>query len=408
MKQIYNIQYFTDESHFKIIAQLPWYLDLGDWVEQKKIRELKIRKGNHRHPIIFIVFNDQFYAIKQISPNVAEKEIKFYEILHKKHIPAITPIGFVRVSRPPLKMENVIGQPLIPDDEGFLITQLERDVIPDNDVVRFGFSKDNEEKVWNAVVELFVNLHTNNIYWGDGSMNNVLIRFKKIKYPNSERNKTILEAILVDTETMEIYDSISNKRRMEDWEIFFDSLQWTLEDLSKTGIKKKTNYNLLRKKLLKKYDEWFSITKERQRFENLTRLDSEAFDIEWLPDSYFDIFIKQVEEHKWYMSEQSKSIVSLENAAFDWYKTVFLPTTHALSEKEIEQILPNKSPTELYVEIMQHKYFLGLKMGKDVGVSFAVKDYCVRFGHHKNIFPVIEKFMKKFDLDKLKSMLQNG
>ena len=394
MKQNYTIQIHANEENFKTIAQFPWYLDLEEWVSLKNIRELKIRKGNHRHPILFLVFNEQYFAVKQISPNVAEKEIKFYDLLNKKEIPTLIPVGYIRVDRPLIRIENVIGQPMVADDTGFLVTKLERDVIPDNEILRYSLSKKNEEKVWNSIAELFVNLHSNNIFWGDGSLNNVLIRFKKIKYPGSERNKTILEAILVDTETMEEYDSISYKRRMEDWELFFESLEWTIEDLKRIGIKKKLNFELLKTNLLKKYDQWYSITKERQRFEKMTRLDSEAFEIEWLPDSYFNIFLKQMEEHKWYLSESAGKVISLEVAALDWYKTVFMPTAQALASSDIEKIFPKRSPTELYVEIMQHKYFMSLKSGKDVGISVAVEDYCLRFGIHNNVYPIIENFMK--------------
>lgn len=397
MKQTFSVEYFTDEKNFSLLADLPWHLDLEDWHQVQRIKELNIRKGNHRHPVKFIDHYHKYLAIKQIPAHLAEKEIRFYDQLNRLGIATLTSLGWVKVNRPPVRMTGVIGQPLIQNDTGFLVTNLQRDVIPDKDLLGYGLSKVNEQKVWNSIIQLFVDLHANNIFWGDASLNNVLIRFKKVRYPSSARNLTILEGILVDTETMEEFPAISDDRRMEDWDLFFESLEWTLEDLNHAGVKKNINIPKLKKDMLKKYDHWLKITRDRQKFEEVTHLQTPAFELEWMPEGSFQVFLKQVEEHKWYLSEKKGKPVPLNEAAVNWYQKVFLPITSQLATPEIEELFPQRTPTQLFVEIMNHKYFLSLQKGSDVGTGPAIRDYVQRFGHFNEAKPLLKKFMSKLE-----------
>lgn len=399
MKNQVSIHYqIPNPNDLEFLYNLPWYKELDQWKSLQKIKILNIRKGNHRHPVIFVENHKKYLAIKQIPANLAKKELTYYQQLNSLGISTLHPIGVVSVQSPPEIMTGLIGAPVIYDDMAFIVTQLQRDVLPDNDILKRPFQQMSEQKIFAAITQLFVKLHANHFYWGDGSINNVLIRFRKAKYPGTDQKKTILDAIVVDVETMEYVPNMSENRRMEDWEIFFESMEWTLEDLKISGIHKEFDLNLVKKEMLETYQHWFLIEQSRMTFEQVTDLHSGAFNLEWLTSNYFQLFMTQIEEHKWYMSEKKRPVVTMQQAAQNWYETVFIPSIKAMADPDVEQLFPGISPTELFADIMTHKYYLSKQHQMDIGLEKAVEDYAKRFGHHQQLFPYLQNFVSKFNL----------
>src|ERR1700737_1371537 len=93
------------------LEHLPWHLPLEEWAGQG-VATLSIRRGESRHPVIFIESDDVRYAIKETTPHMAQREIRNLREIEFRGIPALSPVGTVIVSAPPLRLESSeIGGP---------------------------------------------------------------------------------------------------------------------------------------------------------------------------------------------------------------------------------------------------------------------------------------------------------
>src|SRR3954453_21013990 len=84
---------------------LPWQVPLGEWPEHGVI-PLMVRRGESRHPVIFVEREGVRYAIKETTPHMAEREIASLREIDRRGIPALDPIGSVIVPAPPVLLEE--------------------------------------------------------------------------------------------------------------------------------------------------------------------------------------------------------------------------------------------------------------------------------------------------------------
>jgi hypothetical protein len=98
---------------------------------------------------------------------------------------------------------------------------------------------------------------------------------------------------------------------------------------------------------------------------------------------YGKLLLQHINEHKWYLSEQRGVEVQLIDAAKDWYETVFKAVCRVFNHYGLLEFFPDKTASSLYVEIMEHKYFMSKRERKDVGLVAAVEDYLNRFAVHE-------------------------
>jgi hypothetical protein len=80
-------------------------------------------------------------------------------------------------------------------------------------------------RVRQAVAVFLVDLHRKGVFWGDCSLANVLFR----------RDGQVLQPVLVDAETAEVRDSLTDGQRRHDLEILSDNLAGGLLDLAASG-----------------------------------------------------------------------------------------------------------------------------------------------------------------------------
>src|SRR6266581_924830 len=118
-----------DQSRLK---NLPWHIPLEEWPEHGVI-PLTIRRGESRHPVIFVESEGVRYAIKETTPHMAEREIKNLHEIERRGIPALSPVGSIIVPAPPVTLNagpvSGITQ-YVNGDRGYTITRLAPRVIP--------------------------------------------------------------------------------------------------------------------------------------------------------------------------------------------------------------------------------------------------------------------------------------
>jgi hypothetical protein len=164
----------------------------------------------------FIQVGNSVYAAKEVIEHLALHEYEMLVDLHRLDAPAVEPVAVVtdRID------EN--GKPLDP----VLITRHLEFSLPYRTLFDYGVRPETVGRLIDAMVVLFVRLHLIGFLWGDVSLSNVLFR----------RDAGAFAAYLVDAETSEIHDALSDGQREADLDIAHVNLFGEFSDLEAGGM----------------------------------------------------------------------------------------------------------------------------------------------------------------------------
>ncbi|MDL1893500.1 DUF4032 domain-containing protein [Sphingobacteriales bacterium CHB3] len=389
-----NLQFFVPDEFLPVLVNFPWQESLEKWQEHG-LRLLEVKSGLSRHVVRFVQANSHRFAIKETSLESARREYATYVRLREMDIHTLWPVGFVARNDGTRIIETKVGR--LPQERhtGFLITELMEKVVPDSFLFRRGFSKNNRRRIWDAVIRLFVEMHSQGVYWGDASLANMLINFSSEIEPELGR-RTRLRAILADAETVEIHRSITDSLRLADVEFFLESMQWTEADLRASGIvRDAVMTDEDQEFILETYHKRFAVEQEMRSFELMTHIDVDKLLGDFDVKGYARVLLKHINEHKWYISERLGREVSLVDAAEEWYRDVFQPVCKVFLQYDVADFFPEKTAASLYVEIMEHKYLLSEKAGNDVGLIVAARDFVENKATRKLPQPIIRSIIRE-------------
>jgi len=120
---------------------------------------------------------------------------------------------------------------------------------------------------------------------------------------------------------------------------------------------------------------------EREKFMDLTGLSEKRPDIKirlTTPGKY-DFLLNQITNHMYYLNSKNNKEYSYKDAALDWYDNIYLPAIKVIDKYGIIENFPNRTKSDLYVWINEHKYHLREKFGDNIGLSDAAFDFSKRF-----------------------------
>ena len=374
------VRFFVPEEH-RALVTLPWDAPLEEWHEER-VRLIPVKSGLSRHVVRFLEVEGVRYAVKETTASHAFREHERYEELRRKAIPTLLPVGVVTRDDGVAMVGTMVGAQVQERETGYLITRLMEKVVPDSYLFRREFTRENRTHIWDAVVRLFVRLHAEGVYWGDASLANMLINLETEIVPGLGRRRT-LQAVLADAETVEIHPSISATMRAADVEFFLESMLWTDADLRSSGVVRdpistQEDQDYLRAS----YRERYALEQEMRAFEVITHIDVDTLLGEFTGRGYARLILKHIQEHKWYLSERKGGEVPLVEAAEDWYRNVFKPVCRVFSEQGLLAFFPDTTASSLYVQIMEHKYYMSEHQKRDVGLLAALEDYVERFSRY--------------------------
>lgn len=96
----------------------------------------------------------------------------------------------------------------------------------------------------------------------------------------------------------------------------------------------------------------------------------------------YDILLEHIAVHRYYMGLEQQREVPWEEAVAHWYDQVYMPIVHVLGEQGVPEQFPQRTETELYIWVMDHRHFLSQQAGEDVPAEVASSDFAERFGEH--------------------------
>ncbi len=387
------------------IESLPWQLPMEEWASSG-LEVLNIRRGDSRHPVVFVEREGVRYAIKETTPRMAEREIRHFREIERRGIPALSPIGTVIAHAPPLPLNvpKVGGiTQYISGDRGYTVTSLAPRVIPHVLLYRLPFTRHTKQRLLAAVAVLMIELHEHGIYWGDPSLANALLRID---------GRSIL-AIMADAETSELFPGpISDGLREQDLVMFAESLSWQAEDLRQlrelpedTQVLDDTDfryfeqrYRWLRREHARMTASSIDTTRQQlqQFLSTLNRwsfslLSTTGHTIKQLttvlpglhqrriyellhitvPRVYAHRFYDMILGHQAILSEHEGRDVTLEEAAHNWYTRYHLPAILLLRQN----LVSGEDPMQVYFAIMQHKWNMSRQVKHEVPLEEAFLDW---------------------------------
>jgi tRNA A-37 threonylcarbamoyl transferase component Bud32 len=368
------------------LLDLPWAIPLEEWPADHLVA---LPQGISRHIVRFVKLNDVVYALKETRERIAEKEYDLLRALERIDFPAVEAVAIVT------DREAKDGEPL----ETVLITRHLRFSLPYRALFSHVLRPDTMNRLLDALAALIVRMHLTGFSWGDCSLSNTLFR----------RDAGAFAAYLVDAETGNLYPKLSEGQRSEDIEIlrlniFGECLDLQAAELLHESIDPESVVD----DIVARYDRlWHEVTYEQQvpreaRHDierRIRRLNELGFDVAEVimstVDSGYRVRPKVVdagyhtrrllrltgldaEENQarqllndldTYRAESA--LTDEQQAAHRWLTEVFEPVVRAVPAHLRQKL----EPQEIFTQIIQHKWLLSEKAGRDVGMAPAVQSY---------------------------------
>ncbi|GAA1426921.1 DUF4032 domain-containing protein [Microlunatus lacustris] len=369
---------------------LPWETPLAEWPEESLVA---LPRGISRHVVRFVRVGSDIYAVKEVLEHLARHEYRLLRDLTRLDTPSVEPVGVVTTRH------DLDGGPL----DSVLVTKHLQFSLPYRSLFSRGVRQDTVNRLVDAMVVLLARLHLIGFLWGDVSLSNTLFR----------RDAGAFAAYLVDAETGELHDQLTDGQREHDLQIARVNLFGEFCDLEAGGL---LDANLdpltLVQTIESRYRElWAELTEveefdgsEMHRIESrVRRLNALGFDVAELDittdfaGSTIRIQPKVVDA-----GHHSRRLIRLtgldteENqarrllndldayrartdqqgadesiVAHQWLTNRFEPVVNLVPSSMRKKL----EPAELYHEVLEHRWFMGEKAGREIAIDEAAQSY---------------------------------
>ncbi|WP_426624995.1 DUF4032 domain-containing protein [Leifsonia sp. McL0607] len=372
------------------LLDLPWNLPLDQWSNE---HIALLPKGISRHLVRFANLSGYVIAIKETTAEMAQREYEMLRTLQRLDVPCVDPVAVIK------NRTDDGGDPL----NAALVTQHLKFSLPYRALFSQTLRPDTATRLVDALAVLLVRLHIVGFFWGDVSLSNTLFR----------RDAGAFAAYLVDAETGQIYDGLSNGQRENDLEIARVNIAGELMDLEAGGrvdeeldpIKVSNGIVAAYRSLWKELtgSESFSSSERWRISQRVERLNELGFDIEELAIKTSDqgttvrIQPKVVDaghhsrrllrltgldtgenqarrllnDLDSYSATLGKRGLDDEAMAHEWLMRVFEPVVRAIPS----DLKGKLEPAEVFHQLLEHRWFMSQSEGRDVPLAEALTSY---------------------------------
>lgn len=388
-----SFQLRTAEASPDDLLDLPWSVPLEDWPATQQVR---LPRGIHRHPVLFIKRESGFLALKELPDRLARHEYEMLGRLHEHGLPTIDAVGVAS------RRTDADGHPI----DGILITKHLQYSLPYRNLFQGQAAPDVHEKLIDALVVLLARLHLIGFFWGDCSLNNALFR----------RDAGALTAWVIDVETSEIHENLTDGQRHFDLDIATENIVGGLFDLQAANRLDAAvdPVDMVESFERRYHDLWAELTgtevvgsDELWRLHaRLARLNELGFDtaemdlvsdgsgsrIEFRPrvveaghhqrelrnlvgieatENQARRLLSAIGGYRAFRSAKKAREIPLAVAAYEWLTERWDPTMASIPFEFQGRL---EAP-ELYHQILEHNWYLSEQAGHDVGLAEAARSY---------------------------------
>ena len=376
------------------LYNLPWHTPLEQWPEDET---LAAQRGISRHIVRLVRSTpdpaSEIYAVKETVEEFAVREYEALRELSLRGAPAVAQVAIVtnRYSQNGEELPCAIVTRFLPYS------------LPYRVILSGQITQHEITNMANALAYLLVRLHLLGFWWGDCSLSNTLFR----------RDAEGFAAYLVDAETGEFQKKLSDGQREHDLELARFNVAAELEDLKIAGVLFPAMDPIrASESVITRYRKiWKSLSEpqilpagDRHAVERAMRslqdigFAVEEVDIQLAGDKSTVTFIPKLVAPN-YHSQRLIELMGLETeelqakrilASFDRFRSREIEKTPKVEEAakrwldEVFYKVINAVPTamrgrvedaQLFHEVLEHRWYLGEKAGRDLGLEFATNDY---------------------------------
>lgn len=376
------------------LYNLPWHTPLEQWPEDET---LAAQRGISRHIVRLVRSTpdpaSEIYAVKETVEEFAVREYEALRELSLRGAPAVAQVAIVtnRYSQNGEELPCAIVTRFLPYS------------LPYRVILSGQITQHEITNMANALAYLLVRLHLLGFWWGDCSLSNTLFR----------RDAEGFAAYLVDAETGEFQKKLSDGQREHDLELARFNVAAELEDLKIAGVLFPAMDPIrASESVITRYRKiWKSLSEpqilpagDRHAVERAMRslqdigFAVEEVDIQLAGDKSTVTFIPKLVAPN-YHSQRLIELMGLETeelqakrilASFDRYRSREIEKTPKKEEAakrwldEVFYKVVNAVPAamrgrvedaQLFHEVLEHRWYLGEKAGRDLGLEFATNDY---------------------------------
>jgi hypothetical protein len=372
------------------LLDLPWSIPLETWPDETIAA---LPKGISRHVVRFVNLSGYVVAIKETSAELARKEYDMLRTLQRLDIPCVDPLAVIT------NRTDTAGEPL----ESVLVTRHLRFSLPYRAIYSQSLRPETATRLVDALAVLLVRLHIIGFFWGDVSLSNTLFR----------RDAGAFAAYLVDAETGQLYDGLSNGQRENDLEIARINIAGELLDLQAGGrLAEEIDPVEISNGIVAQYRTlWKELTgseefdqSERWRInQRVERLNDLGFDIEELAiktddtgttvriqpkvvdaghhsrrllrltglDAQENQARRLLNDLDSYRAAFEKQDLDEEVVAHEWAARVFEPVIRAIPR----DLKGKLEPAEIFHQLLDHRWYMSQNEGRDIPLAEAVSSY---------------------------------
>ncbi len=374
------------------LYNMTWQKPLEDWTEDPQLTDMR---GISRHIVRLVRMgpsDEEIFAVKETVTEFANREYTILRELAHRGAPTVEPAAVVEGRL------DVRGNELPPA----LVTRYLPYSLPYRVILSRSITAHEVNQMASALALLLVRLHLLGFWWGDCSLSNTLFR----------RDATEYVAYLVDAETGEFHDRLTDGQREHDLEIVHFNVAAELEDIISSGVEL-PGVDPIRSSeaVIRRYRRLWAMLKEPQILDpsdrhaveramrNLQDLGFAVEEVEIVVDGekgMLKFSPKLVAAG--YHTNRLKELLGIDAeefqakrllASFDRFRGRQKPPRSELESARVwltdvyQHVLgqiPNElrgrvEPAQMFHEILEHRWYLGEKNGLDLGLENATKDY---------------------------------
>ncbi|HET7761551.1 MAG TPA: DUF4032 domain-containing protein [Phycicoccus sp.] len=372
------------------LLDLPWRVPLEEWPEDLLAA---LPRGISRHVVRFVRLSGRVLAVKEIKEELARREYDMLRNLGRLHLPAVEPFAVVsgRVSRD--------GEPL----DACLVTRHLQFSLPYRALYSQSLRKGTATRLIDALAVLLVRLHLAGFWWGDVSLSNTLFR----------RDAGAFAAYLVDAETGELRERLSDGQREHDLEIARVNIAGELMDLEAGGLLQEERDPVeVSERIVTRYrelwDELFGseVIDDTERWrvdDRIRRLNALGFDVDELEiTTDIDGTSLRIQPKVVDAGHHSRRLLRLtgldvrenqarrllndlelftvatgrqgedeEIVAHEWLTQVYEPVTRRVPRALLRKL----EPAEVFHEVLEHRWYMAERAQHDIPIQVAMDDY---------------------------------
>ena len=361
---------------------LPWHVSVAEW---KNGRVVDLPTGVHRHEIAFVSYEEGLYAIKELPNHLAHHEFDSLRALRERLRPIAPPVG-------------VVERGWVPSDEEWssaIITEFIPHTFTYRELIHNGGLDVRRNQLLDAFDGLLVELHLAGCFWGDCSLSNVLYRY----------DAGAIEALMIDAETVELREELSDGQRYHDLEIMEVNVAGGMADIAMSQGRDLDDADLdFGTAVIERYEGlWNELRVDpiigpderhliRARIHRLNDLGFEVGDVDLIPDASggnrvrmhvqvggrsfhssrlyrltrIDASENQARQilsdlHYHRAREPFRSAPTNDLSAMMWRVQVFEPLL-----ERIRTDLPDAEPVQAYTDFLHHRFMMSSEQGRDV------------------------------------------